>query len=208
MTETVNKYNNLTIIERVDNDKNGNVVFKCKCDCGNIVNVTKSHLINGHTKSCGCLNHKVVDLVGEKHDRLEVVEFVRTENKQACWLVHCDCGNELIMASSQFKNYKSCGCLNDEVRKLEINERMKFYNGTSILSISETRKHNRNSQSKIKGVCYDPKRKKWVAQIMIKGKSIYLGRFDDVNGAIAARAKAEEEYFKPIVCEYEKTHLD
>ena len=30
-------------------------IFKCKCDCGKIIEVIGYNLINGHTKSCGCL---------------------------------------------------------------------------------------------------------------------------------------------------------
>lgn len=30
-------------------------VWKCKCDCGNFLNVRSQPLRNGHTKSCGCL---------------------------------------------------------------------------------------------------------------------------------------------------------
>ena len=29
--------------------------WKCRCECGNIVTVKGAKLINGHTKSCGCL---------------------------------------------------------------------------------------------------------------------------------------------------------
>ena len=47
------KINNLTILKEfnVGNRK----MCLCCCDCGNITTVEKSHLLNGHTKSCGCL---------------------------------------------------------------------------------------------------------------------------------------------------------
>lgn len=35
------------------------VVWKCKCDCGNEVNVPTSRLKNGNTKSCGCLGRSM-----------------------------------------------------------------------------------------------------------------------------------------------------
>ncbi len=34
-------------------------VWLCKCDCGNYKKVTVSHLGDGHTLSCGCLNSKL-----------------------------------------------------------------------------------------------------------------------------------------------------
>lgn len=30
------------------------IMWKCKCDCGNIKNISGRHLIIGKTKSCGC----------------------------------------------------------------------------------------------------------------------------------------------------------
>ena len=34
---------------------NREIIWKCQCDCGNIVYVNTSHLTSNHTKSCGCL---------------------------------------------------------------------------------------------------------------------------------------------------------
>lgn len=34
---------------------NGRSMYECKCDCGNIVTVKSKYLLNGDTKSCGCL---------------------------------------------------------------------------------------------------------------------------------------------------------
>jgi hypothetical protein len=31
------------------------VMWSCRCSCGNVVNVSTSHLRSGHTQSCGCL---------------------------------------------------------------------------------------------------------------------------------------------------------
>ena len=54
------KFNKLTVISRVNNDKYGNSKWLCKCDCGNNVEVLGSHLRSNHTKSCGCYKKKVV----------------------------------------------------------------------------------------------------------------------------------------------------
>jgi hypothetical protein len=35
-------------------------MWKCKCDCGNITIVDATHLKDGHTKSCNCLNREIV----------------------------------------------------------------------------------------------------------------------------------------------------
>ena len=42
--------------------------WECKCDCGNNVIVDASKLLNGHTKSCGCLNKETLkSRNGENH---------------------------------------------------------------------------------------------------------------------------------------------
>ena len=43
------KGSKLTPIEYI-----GDSIWKCKCDCGNYVNVKTSRILNLHTKSCGC----------------------------------------------------------------------------------------------------------------------------------------------------------
>ena len=47
------KFDRLTVIKRVDNNKKNNSMWECKCECGKITKVLGYHLISGHTKSCG-----------------------------------------------------------------------------------------------------------------------------------------------------------
>ena len=51
---TGQKFNKLTVIKRVENDKRGEATWLCKCECGNSVKVLGSSLRKGVTKSCGC----------------------------------------------------------------------------------------------------------------------------------------------------------
>lgn len=32
--------------------------YRCKCDCGNVVETRRDGLVNGHTQSCGCANQE------------------------------------------------------------------------------------------------------------------------------------------------------
>lgn len=58
------------------------------------------------------------DLTGKKYSRLTVVGLV--PNHKALWLCKCDCGNEITVNTSLLESghNKSCGCLNNEKRKL------------------------------------------------------------------------------------------
>jgi hypothetical protein len=48
-----------------------------------------------------------------------------------------------------------------------------------------------DNSSGVPGVTYDRNRRKWMASIMIKGKRHYLGRFESLEDAAAARRNAE-----------------
>lgn len=51
------KFGKLTVLEideRTSAEK-GRVFWKCQCDCGKITSIYSSNLINGITKSCGCI---------------------------------------------------------------------------------------------------------------------------------------------------------
>lgn len=55
------KFNHLTVIGEAENRpyKNGHagsVMWKCRCDCGNIVTVCPQSLKSGNTKACGCMS--------------------------------------------------------------------------------------------------------------------------------------------------------
>lgn len=50
------KFGRLTAI-REDGRKRSARFWICKCDCGKEIRTTRQHLIDGHTKSCGCLKH-------------------------------------------------------------------------------------------------------------------------------------------------------
>lgn len=54
--ELLNKqFGRLTVLERLNNNKNGHPVWRCQCSCGKKTNVIQPSLINGTTQSCGCL---------------------------------------------------------------------------------------------------------------------------------------------------------
>lgn len=57
------KYGHLTIIgDTGERNRNGSVVWACKCDCGNVVirssNSIKNSMTKGHTVSCNCKRDK------------------------------------------------------------------------------------------------------------------------------------------------------
>lgn len=51
------KFGKLNPIKLLDERKNNNRYWLCECECGNIKEIRASHLLKGHSKSCGCSWH-------------------------------------------------------------------------------------------------------------------------------------------------------
>lgn len=118
------KFGLLTILEKTnERDYNGNIMWKCQCDCGNIINVASSKLISGNTKSCGCERIKkliefnktrALDITDQIFGELIALEPTekRSKEKSIIWKCQCSCGNitEIPIKDLVSGNTKSCGC--------------------------------------------------------------------------------------------------
>lgn len=119
------RFGRLIVIGTSDKlDVYGVPMVKCKCDCGNIIETSRTYLRNGHKKSCGCFQIQsrhdthFIDLTGKKFDRLTVLGVDPTYKKSGKykWICRCDCGNIVSVFGNNLgrKNTMSCGCLNRE----------------------------------------------------------------------------------------------
>ena len=53
------RFGNLTVLARVpDKQIEGCSVWKCRCDCGNVIEAGRKKLVTGRKKSCGCKRFK------------------------------------------------------------------------------------------------------------------------------------------------------
>ena len=72
-------YNRLTVLYRVANNKNGQVVWLCQCRCGSPpLPVLATSLYSGNTQSCGCLRIERV-----------AVAMSLTHTKHNCVMCNC-----------------------------------------------------------------------------------------------------------------------
>ena len=60
-------FGRLTVIERVENNKDGRTMWRCKCECGNDCIILGKNLLNGGTKSCGCLKLEINRKINRRH---------------------------------------------------------------------------------------------------------------------------------------------
>lgn len=117
---TGQRFGRLTAIEYIGSNKGQGAIWRCKCDCGNEVDVKRNCLITGGTKSCGCLNREQLispkkDLTGEKFGFLKVIKYTgeNSKNNGSNWLCLCEnCGTEVVVPQHcLMQGQISCGCV-------------------------------------------------------------------------------------------------
>lgn len=115
------RFGKLVAIKQTEERKNKYVVWECRCDCGNTVFLRSNSLLQGQTKSCGCMRsasrQKIIDLTGTRFGRLTVIrDSGERRNFQIVWECICDCGEVTkVVGYSLIRGYtKSCGCLRRE----------------------------------------------------------------------------------------------
>lgn len=63
---TGQKFGRLTVLYRSGTDRNGKATWICRCDCGGMSTTITSHLRNGNTRSCGCLQKEKAAISAKK----------------------------------------------------------------------------------------------------------------------------------------------
>lgn len=195
--------------------KNGDRLWKCNCDCGNMTSQTGTLLRLRKNNSCGCVSQNGLfrDLTGKRFGRLVVVKKSenRTKKGRLLWECKCDCGNTTDVAGMSLKNEHtvSCGCYRREVLKkrdapqlVESLEKISWREGTALLNL--TSGIPSNNTSGVRGVSWNKKRGTWIAHMQFKGETVLREEFTNKQDAIDARKEAEEKYFKPILEKYGK----
>lgn len=134
--------------------------WRCLCNCGATLNVIKSSLVSGKTRSCGCLRLKrdagrLLGLVGQRAGRLTIQSFIPAMKRDggSKWICVCDCGTTVEIPVGRLavngRGTKSCGCLNRDVMLKTAKTRVK----THGRSYTKTYK----AWVSMKGRCNNPK---------------------------------------------------
>lgn len=109
------RFGKLVVLRTTDKRKNGYIIWKCRCDCGNEIEIDYRKLMRGTANDCGCNTIKGrTDLRGQRFGKLTVVSQTdRNSSAGWYWLCKCDCGGTVEAPSRQLLSgyRKSCGCL-------------------------------------------------------------------------------------------------
>jgi len=75
------KFGRWTVIKK-DKNKKGSRSWFCKCDCGNHKVITSYSLVNGHSKSCGCLQKEKISQRFKKEFKMASFNRLYTRYKR------------------------------------------------------------------------------------------------------------------------------
>ena len=213
------KFGNLTVIKRDGSNKHKKATWLCKCDCGNEKSYISIHLINGNTKSCGCLQKVIASTSNKKYNTYDLtgeygIGWTSNTNhefyfdledydkiKDYCW---SDNGRGYIVTKIN-KTSMSLHRLVMNAKDEELIDHifhMTHDNRKSQLRICTVNENGCNmvlpahNTSGIKGVRFHSRDLIWEAFITHNQKYIHLGRYSKKEDAIKARYEAELKYQK------------
>ena len=201
------RFDKLEVIEYVGRDDEKRLhLWKCKCDCGNIVIRNNSTLKKSGTHTCGCRPKKEVeDLLNQKFDRLKVIRYVGRDNKRRVhlWECECDCGEIVVRDHRTLKKNTphSCGChllkhlVEGNSERCSIAGKAKaekyYADGINMEALDNTKNISTNTSGH-KGITWSKTARKWHVFIGYKNYRCNLAYVEDMRDAIMIRDKAYE----------------
>lgn len=216
-------YNRLTILGICGRTNRGNVKVRCLCVCGNETEAVAAAVKYGSTKSCGCLSRDVamigrgktnakprgepiyhedgsisIPLTQGKFTRIDAEDFVKVTERIWCvsvvgYAVRCENRKAVLLHRMLMSDPLGMEVDHINLDKLD-NRKENLRVATRPQNGSNTGIPSTNT-SGYKGVVWRQDCGKWLAQIKVNKKGIYLGLFTDVLDASNAYKEAALKYF-------------
>ena len=188
--------------------KGNRYLWSCRCDCGNETLTSRSDLVSGKSKSCGCL-------AKEKRAVANTTHGMSGERIYKIYLgMKKRCNNK---NSNNFKNYgakgiKLCSRWEDSFDNFFEDMGAGYKDNLTIDRIDGKEGYSKDNcrwatmqvqnankgktkanKSGVVGVHFCKVRKKWLAKITKNRKVNILGSFEDFNEAVKTRREAEKD---------------
>jgi hypothetical protein len=193
---------NMQVIERQKDRKNGHVVWKLLCGCGQQVLKTTIGIKNmSGSASCGCKAEEKSSVVDTKeYSSWEAMKQRCSNPNSKYYEYYGGRGISYDPRWEKFENFYEDMGDRPEGFVLDRIDANAGYSRTNCRWIDKSEssyntRMQRNNTSGKTGVIWSNKEQRWVARIDFKGKAIRLGAFKDKEQAIAKRKEAEIEYF-------------
>lgn len=195
----------LTVVNGPVSDRRGRA-WVCKCDCGSDRLVTESKLKSGHTKSCGCLQRKLLAARQTKHGHYYEAEFRTWSNmKKRCsdpryarWYGGVKICDRWVESYEDF--LADVGARPSPKHSLDRIDPSGNYEPSNVrwvlhnVQTRNTRNHCTNKTG-VRGVSWSAAKNKWRAAIYVDNKQKHVGYFTTLDAAAEARKLAEERYW-------------
>jgi len=202
-------FGRFTVLEEAGRDKHGQVLWKCKCECGEIRSVLSGNLRRGLTLSCGCLGVEKA----KKSNTIHGLRYLRMYDSWRCMIRRCNNPKDQAFGYYGGRGIKVCGeWLDVKVFYKDMGERPKgltleridnekgYYkeNCKWASRIEQQRNHgiHKNNTSGVQGVSWRNRDHSYSVYIMANYKQIHLGCFKKIEDAIDARRQGEMEYWR------------
>lgn len=183
------------VLSRAEN-KNGRVMWTCRCSCGTERIISAHDLKAGKTRSCKNPAHRHLynrkDLTKQQFGMLTALYPLNKRDYKGSvyWRCRCGCGNYTDVTEDALVRgtCKSCGCLKEKAQK-NIPYTLHRVDGTCV-EILERRKYRRDNTSGFRGI-YKRRNGKFKAGIGFKRRQFCIGTYDSFEEAVNARLEAE-----------------
>lgn len=196
------RFGKLVVLEETDQRKYGRVVWKCRCDCGNITYAFSTQLISGKRTSCGC-NNLPIDVTGKRFGKLIAINSVgKNKRGYTQWLCKCDCGNKVVYSIAALAKGKatSCGCVKKDkenaVKRGQLSAKAQAEKAVEGVRPSDFNKRRLSTNTSGYTGVYR-KRNKWVAEIIVKGTKHRMFGFETAEQAYREGRLVMEEKYLP-----------
>lgn len=216
------RFGRLVVLSKAGKHRNGQTLYECRCDCGNVKKIRKTELLHGRTKSCGCMAKEMfierntgkvsprrLDLTGRRFGKLVAIEFAYTRNKRTFWKCKCDCGNIVEVDRGFLRSGKttSCGCFGSKNIEncIAAQHQNELVEQTNLSKLSN--KPSINNTTGRRGVSFNRKKQLFVVRIGFQGKRYYIGSFKSFEKAVIAREEAEERLYNPMLEKYGREQI-
>jgi len=212
-------FERLTVLERSESDKHGNIYWKCVCKHEShddkIIFVRGTHLKKGITKSCGCYSADKTKERATKHGmsdkniyRVYTQMIQRCENtKNAKYSEYGGRGIKVCKVCipnfetyyEQISNLPNAFADGHTIDRDDNNGIYCFCvnNMRWVTRVTQQRNQRvrKDNTSGTRGVTFDKDSNLWYVMISVNNKIKFIGRFSDKEEAVSARKQAEIDYW-------------
>ena len=195
------RFGKLLVIEQAGRNNLKKVLWKCKCDCGNEIDVVAGSLVTGNTASCGCVipNFKHGGWKNASYNtwRAMVRRCTRTHDKDyhryggagvtVCdrWLNYINfvadmgepIGDETLDRINVYGNYEPANCRWAGIKVQNRNVKIRANSKTGVIGVSITHTG------------------KYMAKVTVGKKAYYSKCFNTIEEAALARKELEFKYW-------------